>query len=142
MFCLFDVDFHCLMKIVYVNFILQFVVVVVDCRDYVADKNIGVASLFWQLNCILCSQHCNIKNEFVSLICSVINIFDFKCNILILKIVEIDFCAFMLNMVYRVNFDMLICNIKIIDLIFLHLKHLLVLEHFVKLKYEILKEVI
>lgn len=100
-----------------IDFLQQFVVGLV-CGFFVQGVAVKCAVLVGLFTCILSFQHFNIENEFRSLICSVINIFDFEFENLILRIVGIDFCTFMLNVVCRVNFDMLICNIGIIDLIF------------------------
>lgn len=52
--CLFDIDFHCLVGIVYVCFLIQFVVVVVVCMYYVAHSDIVAALLIGLSSCLLC----------------------------------------------------------------------------------------
>lgn len=143
-YCLVEIDYMLFdsMMVCMENFIGEIDLLqhfVVDFVDgfFVHGVSVICAELVNLFICVLCFQHCNVENEFVSLTCSVSNAFDFECKILMFESIGIDFCAFMLNVVCRMNFDMLICNIEVIDLIFLHLEHLLVLEHLVEFEYEI-----
>lgn len=54
--------------------------------------------------CILCSQHCNVEKEFLSLKCSIINHLYVKYKILMFIIVEFYFCALELKVQNGVKF--------------------------------------